>query len=122
VTTLTHEIWMPVMGRGPVGDLWGVGPKTVTKLDELGLPTIAELAAADLETLLQRFPIRAARWLSDIARGSGDTEVVTEPWMARLRSKEVTFARDLTQRAAVQQQLTILARELGRRWSRPAGG
>jgi DNA polymerase IV len=92
VTTLTHEIWMPVMGRGPVGDLWGVGPKTVTKLDELGLPTIAELAAADLETLLQRFPIRAARWLSDIARGGGDTEVVTEPWIARSRSKEVTFA------------------------------
>jgi nucleotidyltransferase/DNA polymerase involved in DNA repair len=70
---------MPVMGQRPVGDLWGVGPKTVTKLDGLGLPTIAELAAADLETLLQRFPVRAARWLSDIARGGGDTEVVTEP-------------------------------------------
>jgi nucleotidyltransferase/DNA polymerase involved in DNA repair len=57
---------MPVTGQRPVGDLWGVGPKTVKKLDELGLPTIAELAAADLETLRQRFPIRAARWLSDI--------------------------------------------------------
>jgi DNA polymerase-4 len=113
IATLTDETWMPTMGRRPVGDLWGVGPKTVTKLDELGLPTIAELAAADLETLLQRFPVRAARWLSDIARGGGDTEVVTEPWVARSRSKEVTFARDLTQRAAVEKQLTVLARELG---------
>ena len=101
---------MPVMGERPVGDLWGVGPKTVTKLDELGLPTVAELAAADLETLLQRFPLRAARWLSVIARGGGDTEVVTEPWVPRSRSKEVTFARDLTERAEIEEQLTILAR------------
>ena len=113
IATLTDETWMPVMGHRPVGDLWGVGPKTVTKLDELGLPTIAELAAADLETLLQRFPVRAARWLSDIARGGGDTEVVTEPWVARSRSKEVTFARDLTRRADVEEQLAVLARELG---------
>ena len=113
IATLTDETWMPVMGLRPVGDLWGVGPKTVTKLDELGLPTIAELAAAELETLLQRFPLRAARWLSVIARGGGDTEVVTEPWVPRSRSKEVTFARDLTERADVEEQLTVLARALG---------
>jgi DNA polymerase-4 len=104
---------MPVLGRQPVGDLWGVGPKTVTKLHELDLPTIADLAAADLETLLQRFPPRAARWLSVIARGGGDTEVVTEPWVAKSRNKEVTFARDLTERADIEEQLTLLARELG---------
>jgi DNA polymerase-4 len=110
---LTDETWMPVMGRRPVGDLWGVGPRTVTKLDELGLSTVAELAAADLETLLQRFPLRAARWLSGIAGGGGDTEVVTEPWVARSRSKEVTFARDLTDRAEIEEQVTVLARKLG---------
>jgi DNA polymerase-4 len=113
IATLTDETWMPVLGRQPVGDLWGVGPKTVTKLHELDLPTIADLAAADLETLLQRFPPRAARWLSVIARGGGDTEVVTEPWVAKSRSKEVTFARDLTERADIEEQLTVLARELG---------
>jgi DNA polymerase IV len=113
IATLTDETWMPEMGRRPVGDLWGVGPKTAKKLAELGLPTIAELAAADLDTLLQRFPPRAARWLSDIARGGGDTEVVTEPWVARSRSKEVTFARDLTERADVEEQLAVLARALG---------
>lgn len=113
IATLTDQTWMPVMGPRPVGDLWGVGPKTVAKLDELGLPTIAELAAADLETLAQRFPVRAARWLSVIASGGGDTEVVTEPWVARSRSKEVTFARDLTERTEVEEQLVILARALG---------
>jgi DNA polymerase-4 len=113
IATLTDQTWMPVMGPRPVGDLWGVGPKTVQKLGELGLPTIGDLAAADEPTLAQRFPPRAARWLSEIARGGGDTEVVTEPWVARSRSKEVTFAHDLTERADIEGELTALARALG---------
>ncbi|MEV6493513.1 DNA polymerase IV [Actinoplanes sp. NPDC051633] len=113
IATLTGDTWMPVMGSRPVGELWGVGPKTVTKLVELGLPTVAELAAADPEVLTARFPPRAALWLSEIARGGGDAEVVTEPWVARSRSKEVTFADDLTERAAIQEQVADLARRLG---------
>jgi DNA polymerase-4 len=113
IATLTGETWMPVMGRRPVGDLWGVGPKTVKKLDDLALRTVADLAAADIETLVRRFPPRAAQWLSVIAAGGGDTEVVTEPWVAKSRSKEVTFARDLTERADIAQHLAVLARELG---------
>jgi DNA polymerase-4 len=113
IYTLTDETWLPVMGGRPVGELWGVGPKTVKKLGELGLTTVAELAAADPETLTQRFPPRAATWLVVIARGGGDTEVVTEPWVARSRSKEATFAHDLTERAEIEEQLTVLARALG---------
>ena len=103
---------MPAMGDRPVGDLWGVGPRTVRKLGELGLATVAELAAADLGTLTRQFPPRAAKWLVVVARGGGDTEVVTEPWVARSRSKEVTFDRDLTERADLEEQLTVLARAL----------
>jgi nucleotidyltransferase/DNA polymerase involved in DNA repair len=36
VYTLTGRTWMPATGWRPVGDLWGMGPKTVRKLDELG--------------------------------------------------------------------------------------
>jgi DNA polymerase-4 len=113
IATLTDESWLPTMGPRPVGELWGVGPKTVKRLAELGLSTVAELAAAQPETLLQRFPIRAAGWLLDTARGGGDTDVVIEPWVARSRSKETTFAADLTERAQIEEQLTVLARELG---------
>jgi DNA polymerase-4 len=113
IATLTSETWMPVMGGRSVGELWGVGPRTVKKLGELGLATVAELAAADLEILTQRFPPRAARWLVAVARGGGDTEVVTEPWVARSRSKEVTFDHDLTDRTQIEEQLIELARALG---------
>jgi len=34
--TLTDETWMPAMGARPVGDLWGVGPKTVKGSPEYG--------------------------------------------------------------------------------------
>ncbi|GIE97711.1 DNA polymerase IV [Paractinoplanes rishiriensis] len=112
IATVTDETWMPLMGARPAGDLWGVGPKTVRKLDELGLPTVADLAAAGPDRLQERFPPRAARWLTVIARGGGDTEIVTEPWVAKSRSKEVTFPHDLTDRADVETQLTTLARAL----------
>lgn len=112
IATLTDDTWMPVMGGRPVGELWGVGPRTVRKLTELGIVTVADLATADLETLGQRFPPRAAAWLAVVARGGGDTEVVTEPWVARSRSKEVTFDRDLTERTEIEQQLTALTRAL----------
>jgi DNA polymerase-4 len=111
--TLTDETWMPVMGERPVGELWGIGPKTVKKLSELGVVTVADLAAVDFETLTRRFPPRAATWLVVVARGGGDTEVVTDPWIARSRSKEVTFDRDLTERSEIEEQLTVLARALG---------
>jgi DNA polymerase IV len=113
IATLTGETWLPAMGGRPVGDLWGVGPKTARKLDELGLATVADLAAADLETLTRLFPPRAAGWLSLTARGGGDTEVVTEPWVAKSRSKEVTFAADLTDRAEIERHVAALARDLG---------
>jgi DNA polymerase-4 len=113
IATLTSETWMPVMGDRPVGELWGVGPKTVKKLGELGIGTVADLAAVDLETLTQRFPPRAAKWLVVVARGGGDTEVVIEPWVAKSRSKEVTFDRDLTDRTEIEEQLVLLARALG---------
>ena len=38
---------------------------------------------------------------------------MTELWVPRSRSKEVTFARDLTERADIEEQLTVLARQLG---------
>jgi DNA polymerase IV len=113
IATLTDETWMPTMGPHLAADLWGVGPRTVKKLDELGLATVADLAAAPLETLLTRFPVRAARWLIETARGGGDAGIDTEPWVARSRSKEVTYPADLATRAEVEEQVVRLARELG---------
>jgi DNA polymerase-4 len=111
---LTEQNWMAVMADLPAGALWGVGPKTARKLAELGVHTVADLAAADPGPLLERFGPTMGPWLPRLARGAGDTQVVTAPWVARSRSRETTFPHDLTDRKEIEQRLTMLARELGR--------
>ncbi|MCW6008866.1 DNA polymerase IV, partial [Micromonospora sp. CPCC 205371] len=113
VYQLTTENWMTVMGDRPAGELWGVGPKTTQKLAALGLRTVADVAAADREALVARFGSRMGAWLPALAHGGGDTSIVTEPWVARSRSREITFPRDLTDRDHVAERVAALARELG---------
>jgi DNA polymerase IV len=108
---ITSANWSELMASRPVGALHGVGPKTAKKLDALGLPTVGALAAADPEVLLAVFGPRLAPWLPVLARGGGDTHIVTEPWVARSRGHEVTFETDVDP-AAVPERLTDLARIL----------
>jgi DNA polymerase-4 len=60
------------------------------------------------------FGPRMASWLPVLANGGGDTGLVTEPWVARSRSREVTFEADLADPAQVASHLDRMARELGR--------
>jgi DNA polymerase-4 len=110
---LTTGTWMAAMGAKPAGDLWGVGPKTTKKLTALGLRTVADLAGADPALLSEHFGARAGSWLVLSARGAGETTVDTEPWVARSRSRETTFAQDLTDPAEIAAQVAALARALG---------
>ena len=110
VFTLTDANWMSVMADRPVDALWGVGPKTAKKLAALDITTVGELARADAELLTSTFGPRTGLWLLLLAKGGGDTEVSTAPWVPRSRSHVVTFARDLTDRAEMDQAVRDLAR------------
>lgn len=109
---LTGENWMAVMADRPVGELWGVGPKTSQKLVELGLPTVADLAATDQASLIERFGPALGSWLPVLARGEGSADVATAPWVARGRSRETTYPQDLTDPAKIGTALALLARDL----------
>lgn len=110
---LTRDTWMAEMGAKPAADLWGVGPKTAKKLTALGVHTIADLAAASPTVLAGQFGERAAAWLVLSAGGTGETTIDTEPWVARSRSRETTFAEDLTDRDEIAGHVAALARALG---------
>lgn len=110
----TDDNWMAVMAERPVGELWGVGPKTSQKLVGLGVPTVADLATADEGPLVERFGPVLGSWLPRLARGEGDAEVVTTPWVARSRSRETTYPQDLTDGTEIGAALALLAQELGR--------
>ncbi|GIF73504.1 DNA polymerase IV [Asanoa siamensis] len=109
---LTTAGWMAVMGERPAADLWGIGPKTSRKLDELGLHTVAQLAAAPEADLVDRFGPRQAAWLPVVAAGGGDTQINTEPWVARSRSRENTYAEDLSDLDVISREVAAMARAL----------
>ena len=109
VFTLTDADWMDVMGGRPVDALWGVGPRTAKKLDALGITTVRELAYSDAELLTSTFGPRTGLWILLLAKGGGDAEVSSQPWVPRSRSHVVTFPRDLTDGDEMRSAVTELA-------------
>lgn len=123
VYRLTGKNWFDVMGRRPTNDLWGIGAKTATKLAELGIATVEQLARADDEVLARRFGPRTGPWLRSLATGDDDARVTDEPYVRRGLGREHTFQRDLTEPDEVRRRVAETARELMedlRREGRPA--
>jgi DNA polymerase-4 len=114
VFRLTSQNWFSVLGARPTGALLGVGAKTEQKLTELGIDTVADLAAADLLTVAARLGPTIGPWLVQTARGLGSTEVTGEPYVPRSRSRETTFQRDIEDWAQVRQEVLRLADQVAR--------
>ncbi len=110
VFQLTDANWMALMADRPVDALWGIGPKTAKRLAALDISTVGQLARTDGELLTSTFGPRTGLWLLLLAKGGGDTEVSSQPWVPRSRSHAVTFPRDLTDRAEMDSAVTELAR------------
>ena len=90
---LASRIW-PL----PVRRINGIGPKAGTRLESMGIRTIAELAAQPRALLVERFGRAYGRWLYDAAHGIDDRPVVTHSEPVSM-SRETTFDRDLHARA-----------------------
>ncbi|NEA36181.1 DNA polymerase IV [Streptomyces sp. SID13031] len=106
---LTAANWVEVMHERPVRELWGIGSRMSQNLNELGLFTVAELAAADVDVLTKRFGPNMGAWYLALGRGLGDTEVTDVPREPVSRSHEETFAVDLADRAEVERELRRIA-------------
>jgi DNA polymerase-4 len=109
---LTRHNWVSVMADRPTDALWGIGRKTANKLADAGLTTVAQLARADPSELARRFGPTMGPWYRALALGAGDTEVTAVPYVPRSRSRETTFQQNLTDRAALDEQLVVLARRV----------
>ena len=92
----------------------GIGPKTVAKLERMGIRTLAELAAREPEELEASFGPRSGGWLHRRARFEDETPISVSH-ETKSQSTEVTFDTDVDDEAAMAASLTSLAEELCRR-------
>ena len=92
----------------------GIGPKTVARLESIGVETLAELRLRDREELEVAFGPRSGAWLH--ARSwLEDATPITPVHETKSQSAETTFDTDVRERAEMERHLTGLAEELCRR-------
>lgn len=95
----------------PVRVLSGIGPKTAERLATLGVRTVGELQRHPPHVLCERFGERFGAALHARAHFR-DESPVEELRIARSRSSEITFERDVHQLTELEQVLARLAGEL----------
>ena len=92
----------------------GIGPKTVVRLEKMGIRTLAQLRDHDPAALEQCFRAAAGRWLPARARFEDETPIAVER-ETKSQSTEITFDVDVADQGEMATHVTSLAEELCRR-------
>ncbi len=93
-----------------VRSLPGVGPKTQGRLKDLGIETVADLAAANPEVLAKLFGIWGVR-LHEYSNGIDNSEVIEE-YETKSIGRDVTFEKDIDDEDMIFKVLDELAEEV----------
>lgn len=100
----------------PIARMWGVGPRTLPTIEQLGIRTFGDLLPWSEPELVQRFGEFGRRFFR-LSRGLDDREVVPDR-DARSMSHEVTFEYDVADpdvlRATLLDQIEHVAARLRR--------
>jgi len=94
----------------PVRKIPGIGPKTESELQNLGVRTIGDLSTCNIQELIGRFGRNAAS-LREAALGIDESSVTEREGILSL-SKETTFEQDTDNPDEIVATLNILAEEL----------
>jgi DNA polymerase-4 len=97
----------------PVQSLWGIGPITAQKLNQMGIKTIGDLVRLPETELVQRFGINGAR-MWRYARGIDYRPVQTSRAVKSI-SQERTFSQDVGNPQILQKTLQKMSRQLAQR-------
>jgi DNA polymerase-4 len=92
----------------PVGRLWGVGPKTLARLERLGVSTIADVAALPLAVLRGSVGDASSRHLHELAHGR-DIRRVEIDQRTKSVGHEETYSFDHHTYATIDTELVRLA-------------
>jgi len=100
----------------PIKRLWGVGRKTLSALNLLGVQTIGDLIRFSLDFLEKKFG-KHGRHMYYCARGIDQREVETGHCTKSIGNEE-TFDRDVTDLQEIRKELLRLATKVGERLRR----
>jgi DNA polymerase-4 len=112
LTVISPERIESFLQELPVDALWGVGPVTARKLRAIGIHRLVEVRTADAQKL-QAAVGSLADWLRQLSHGD-DPRPVTPDRESKSASTENTYAQDLTDLAAIREELDRMARENAR--------
>jgi DNA polymerase-4 len=91
----------------PVDALWGVGPVTARKLRARGIVRLVDVRTADVQILRDTVG-SLTDWLRQLASGVDDRPVVPHR-ETKSSGSENTYAKDLTDLASIQTEITEMA-------------
>jgi DNA polymerase-4 len=95
----------------------GIGPKTLARLERMGIATLAELGRRERGELEAAFGPRSGAWLHARGQLRDETPISVER-ETKSQSAETTFDVDVGDRARLESHLAELAAELCRRLRR----
>jgi DNA polymerase-4 len=108
---LTREQACARFASSPPALVPGIGPKTAARLAELGLSTLAALAAAPEQLLVERFGPNLGRELRRRGRFEHDGEIGAARKVVS-ESRERTFDTDVSDAVQMREHLSLMAEEL----------
>ncbi len=95
----------------PARKLWGVGPKTERRLNEMEILTIGDLASVPLESLTEDFGKSYGNYLYESSRGVDESPVITY-WEPKSISRETTFQIDTDNWNVIAKNLAELTKDV----------
>lgn len=114
LVVISHEEALARFGGGPPGVVPGIGPKTVERLEKLGISTLGALGEWDRSDLESRFGPRSGAWLH--ARGNLlDRTPISIGRETKSQSVETTFDEDVADLPSLERTLYEQTEELCRR-------
>lgn len=103
----------------PVDELYGVGKRTVPKLNKMGIRKIGDLALADRSKLATIIGNKMSESLINRAQGIDHREVITSEYDSiKSVGNEITLTHDLIKKEVICSRLLVIAESVGHRLRR----